>query len=801
MKPIWQDILQGLRSVVNSPRVPAFAVMTLALAIGASSAVFSLYDNLVLRPLPFQEPERLVHVMGRVAANAEYVAVRDRMDVFDEVAAYAPAADVIFSTEHSPERINAARISSNLFSTLGLQPSLGRDLRRGEDGPDQLPLAILSHTFWRQRFESDPAAIGQTLVLDGQPHEIIGVMTDNARFPSRETELWLPLRLDESDLSEYWASPKLQIIGRLGASTEIAEATAALRALAAQLRLENPLWTPDESYVDRVTIEALKTHVSGSAIAPLNVLMAAVVLVLLLACANLAGLFIARSIQRQHTWAIRTALGANRIRLVVPTLAEVLWIAIPGGLLGLALAWLTVRIIPGVVPMNIPSVSSFGLDGRVLAFTLLVTVLATLIAGLAPALRAIRHQPQALLAQGKGSGGRAGGRLASALVAAQIGLAVVLLIGAGLLLRTLGALGDVNPGFDTENVLTLKLDTVPGTFAEAQAMRTFHSDLLERVSALDPVEYASLTSLRPLADIGSEVTAFDLRHDPQGMSNLPMALYPGVSPDYFRAMGVSLIEGRFFDTSDRADAAAVTIVSQSLARRFFGDDSPIGQQLGHPWSNDWWTIVGVVGDVRYEALDGPGTFSNMAIYRPMDQQPTESVFLAVRTRADPKHLLPDLRTLLDDNGSETALSEIYSASDLIAHSTSQPRFITQLLAGFGVAALVLAMTGIYGMLIQLVSRSRHEIGVRLSVGAAQHHIVGQIVQRALLLSSAGIGLGLLVALAVSRFLESILFGVSATDWSTFIIVALILLTTALLAAIVPALQASRTDPLQVLRAD
>ncbi len=802
MNAILQDIRYGLRSIVHRPGIVAFGVITMALAIGASTAMFSLYDHLVLRPLPFQEPDRLVHVMGRGAAQAEYVAVRDRAEVFEQVAAHAPPQGITLSGRPGvPERVQAVRISANLFSTLGLQPTVGRDLLAGEDGPDQARVAILSQAFWQRRFDADPQIVGQTVVLDGQLHEVIGVMPPQVRFPSRDLQVWLPLNLDETELGNFWTNWDLSLIGRLRADAETATATSALRTLAAQLRLENPLWTPQPEYVEQVRVTDLKAHLMGSTATPLAVLMGAVVMVLLLACTNLASLFVARSIQRQREWAIQAALGAGTGRLARQSAAEMIWILAVGGLLGIAIAWLIVLAIPSLVPLDLPSLHALSIDGRVVIFALAATVAAGLVAGIAPIIRASRRQPWSQLAHGRSAGGRAGNRLTTGLVAAQIAGAMILLIGAGLFLRTLGALGSVDPGFDADGVMTLRLDPVPGTVVEAQSRRALYAEILEATKALQPVEQAGLTSLRPLAGIGPESTAFDIRHDPQDPGNLPMAHFPRVTAGYLEAMGIGRVSGRVFDETDRADGPAQVLVSQSLARRFFGTEDAVGQQIGHPWSNQWWTIVGVVNDVRYEGIDRPGEFESLAIYRLLDSNPPETVVLAVRVKGRPLQVLTELRRLIADTGAEIVVSEVYGTDELIANVTTQSRFTLYLLAGFAGAAMLLAMVGIYGMLMQMVSRGRHEIGVRLAIGASNQNILQWVVRRTLLCSVIGIGIGWLAAVAGSRYIESMLFEISALDWPTYATVASVLLAAALLAAVFPARQATRTNPLDVLRAD
>lgn len=792
------DLFGAVRTLSRSPGFVTVSVLTLALAIGACTAVFSLYDHLVVRALPFHQPDQLANVMGRVAAKAEYVAVRDRVEAFEQVAAHSPVRGITLTGDHEPERVRVTRVSANLFSTLGSRPSIGRTLLAGEDGRDRVAVVILSHAFWREHFGADTEVVGRTLVLDGQSYEIVGVMPQEVQFPSRDVQLWLPLRLNVSDASDYWSNWHLHLIGRLRDGVDATAATEQIRALAAQLRLENPLWTPEESYVDQLRVEPLKAHLIGNVFTPLSVLMAAVAIVLLMACVNLANLFLARSLQRQRDWAIRSALGAGSGRLARETAAELFWVVLPGGLLGIGLAWMIVRVIPGFVPMDLPSLSPVTLDGRVLGFALFATLLAGVAAGLVPVLRAASRHPQAALASGRAAGDEHRSRLTRVLVAAQIALAAVLLIGAGLLLRTLAELDRVEPGFAAENIITARLDPVPNQVADDTARRTLYRDLLEQVHALGSIDHAGLTSLRPLEGAGAEMTAFDLKHDPQDPGNLPMAHFPHVTPDYLRAMRIELLRGRLFDDSDRADAPGVALVNQTFARRYFGDDDPVGRQVGQPWADHWWTIIGVVGDVKYEAMDRD---EEPTIYRPFDQAPRESAVLAVRTRGDPAGLLTALRRAVTATGAQIAISEIYSATELVELATEQPRFAMRLLAGFAGAALLLAMIGIYGVMAQMVNRRRREIGVRMAVGASAAKVLSFVLCNTLLLTVLGIASGLLAAFAATRFLEAMLFGITPVDWLTYIGVAGVVLISAMLAAALPAHRATRIDPMAMIRVD
>lgn len=794
---IAAEMIQGARALARSSGFFAVSVLTLALAVGASTAVFSLFDHIVVRALPFYESERLVRV-ERGTTQAEYVAMRDRVGGLAAVAAYTPVSGWTLSGAGQPQRIQVSRVSSNLFQTLGLSPVEGRGFRSQDDVSGADRLVLISQRFWQEHFGGQADAIGQTLVLDGQAHEVIGVMSSDVRFPDDDVDAWVPLAIDSTNPGAFWSSGGLQVIARLSPTTGVEAVQAELDVVAGALRLENPLWTPEElAYINSFRVVGMKDHLIGPVATPLAALMVAVVLLLLMACVNLSNLFLARSLERNRDFAIRASIGAGTAHLIRSSLAELIWIVIPGGLLGLGLAWLLTVRLPLLLPADVPVLAGIGMDSRVLIFALLATTAAAVISGVLPAIRAARGNTAGALASGRQGGDIRSSRISHWMVAVQITLAVVLSIGAGLSLKTLAAFSSVDPGFEPANVITARLDPVPDPLRSEATLRSMQTALIERVRALPEVRQAGLTSVAPLEGIGGDFTAFDLLHDRQDQGNLPQAHFPHVSPGYLEAMGVELIEGRLFDATDRSDSLPVAVISQSVAERYFADRDAVGGQIGQPWSDSWWTVIGVVDDVYYEAVDQAGQF---AIYRPLEQSPRETVVLAVNSPSDPETVASAISRIVDDLALDTAVSRLQTGEQRVARSLAQPRFYGGLLAAFATAAVLLVVLGIHGTTTRMVGRRRREIGIRVAVGATPGRVFQFIMRNVLVLTGLGLVAGLIAAMLSTRWLEAMLYGVEPLDALTFVIVSAVILLVSILSASLPVLRALRIRPAKVLYA-
>jgi predicted permease len=792
------ELSRAARALSRARGFYAVGVLTLMLAIAASTTVFSLFDQVVLRTLPFAQPDRLVRI-DRSSSQAEYVAMRDRVQGLSAVAAHTPVTELTWSGADRPQRIRAAGISSNLFETLGLSPVEGRGFRPGESLSGANPVVLISDRFWREKLGARPQAIGRRLIVDGRSFEVIGVMPSDVRFPAREVELWVPLGINSTSPGDFWGSGNLQVIARLSPGVGVKAAQAELEVLAAALRLENPLWTPQAAgYIDTFRVVALKNHLVGSVATPLAALMVAVVLVLMMACVNLSSLLLARALERNREFAIRAALGAGRARLVKSSLSELIWIVAPAALLGTGLAWLLTTQLPVVLPSEVPIPAGIRMDGRVLTFALAATIAAAVISGVFPAMRAARGNTAGALASGRQGGDLRASRIGQGLVVVQIALAVVLATSAGLSLKTLAAFGSIDPGFEPSNLVTARLDPVPDPGRSPAATRSLHVELLERVRALPDIEQAGLTSVAPLEGIGADFTAFDLFGNRQDPGNLPQAHLPHVTPGYLEAMGVELIEGRLFDVTDRQDSLPVALISESLARQYFSDGDVIGQRVGQPWSDNWWTVIGVVEDVFYEALNEP---DQLAIYRPLTQVPRETVVLAVRSQSDFDALAPALASIADELDADVAVSRLQTGRQRLARSSSQPRLYGRLLTGFAASAVLLVALGIYGMSARLVWRRRREFGIRLAVGATPERVVSLVLGNIMWLTGVGLFAGLAAALASTRWLEAMLFGVEPLDATTFLMVGGLMLLASLLSAMFPVHRAIRIRPARVLGAE
>ncbi|MET0398767.1 MAG: ABC transporter permease [Longimicrobiaceae bacterium] len=797
MQTLLQDLRFALRTLLRSPAFAGVAILTLALGIGAVATLFSVVDGVLLRPLPFREPDRLVSVSPALL-RGEYVLARDRSRSFAELGGYQGGVGFGLSGGGEPERVTGAYASTNLFAALGAEPLLGRGFAAGEDQPGRGAVVVLGHGLWRRRFGGDPAAVGRTVTLDGEPRTVVGVMPAEFRFPSAETELWVPVPLDPAPhaVGALWGMGGFQAVGRLAPGATPRQALAELGALARAMRAENPLWTPPEPYRADAAVVPLRDAVVGEVRPTLLVLLAAVGFVLLIACANVANLLLARGLGRAREMALRSALGAGRGRLVRQLLTESLVLALAGGAAGLLLASWGLRWLVAALPADTPRLAEVALDGRVTALALGATLLTGVAAGLLPAWRVTRRELQGPLREGAGAGGGRR-RLSGVLVAAEIGLAMVLVVGAGLLIRSVRALVAVDPGFRTERVVSARIDPPESLYGDPARQRAFYAEVLGRVQALPGVGAAGLTSQLPLGgEPSSWATAVEgVTLDPNA---LPMFDRRAVTPEYLRTLGVRLVRGRAFTAADREDAPPVALVDEAAARRFWPAEDPVGKRIGHPWANDWMTVVGVVAEVRSAGLAGE---QNPAYYVPFAQKPGAGMTLVARTTSPPEALAGSLRAVVAGVDPRVPVSRVRAMDEWVAQSVARPRLTAVLLGAFAGLALLLGAVGVYGVVAYTVGERTREIGLRIALGAGVGDVVGMVLRQGALLAAAGIGAGLLASLAATRALAGLLYGVTATDPLTFAVVPAILAAAALLATWLPARRASRVDPMSALRGD
>ena len=802
--------------LLKSPGFTAVAVLTLALGIGANSAIFSVIDAVLLRPLPYEEPGRLVMVWGKLAGiglprdqNAvsppEFADFQAMNQVFEHIAAFTNASFNL-TVEGGPERVEGASVSASLFPLLGVQPVLGRSFRPEEDQPGRDNVVLLSHGAWQRRFGSDPTLIGKTLTLSGRVCSVIGILPPNFQFPE-QAGIWKPIAFNAEALAENnRGSHYLGVVARLKRGVTPAQAQSNMNVIARRLQEKNPAQYPPKSGWGVRLTPLLEEMVQDTRPA-LLMLLGAVALVLLIACANVANLLLARASARGREIAIRAALGADRGRLIRQLLTESCLLGLLGGALGLLLALWGGDLLVKLGPEDLPRLKDLAIDGRTLGFTLLISLGTNILFGLAPAWQASGGQRSAQLKEGSrgATANPRGARLRGLVVVSQISLSLVLLAGAGLLIKSFVRLLEVDPGFNPNNVLSMRINLPELKYPEPRQARAFFRQLLQRVETLPGVEHAGLVSHLPLGDSGSSgtFTVEGLVTDPAKSG--PEADRRPSSTDYFRAMGIPLLRGRFFDNRDEAeDAPKVAIVDETLAATFWAGQDPIGKRvkLGGPTSTrPWLSVVGVVRHVKHQGLDAQSRFQ---MYWPYPQQlPARTMSLVVRARSgvDPHSLTRAAQNEVLALDKEQPVFAIRTMEEVVSRSVAQRRLSMLLLALFAAIALVLATVGIYGVMSYSISRRTHEIGIRMALGARAPDVLALVGKQVLKMVVAGVVAGLAAAVVLTRSLTSLLFKVQTADPIIFLGAALLLAAVALGAGYIPARRAVKVDPMTALRCE
>ena len=771
----------GLRTLRRRPGFATVIVITLALGIGANTAVFSVVRSVLLAPLPFPEDDRLAVVLARAPifnfdelppSPPEYVAYRDQLRSWDELAAYQVRSSTITGGAEEPERVTVGYGTWSLFAVLETEALRGRTFTAAEDKPGSDGVAVLSHAFWRTRFGGDEGVIGSTVQLDGVPRTVIGVMPPPFRFPGSDVQLWMPLALDEQNLPSR-GNHGYSVVGRLSPGVTLEAAEGELNELLTRLGADPAAnfhdWHPGY-------LRSLRTEIVGDVSRTLWVMLGAVALVLVIACANVANLLLVRGEERAREMSVRTALGAARSRLFSQLLSESLVMAAAGGAVGVGVAYLGVEALRALAPANLPRLDEIRVDAVVLAFTLSVTVGAGVLFGLAPALLAGRTDVQTVLRE-EGRGGTAARkriRLRQLLVVSETALAVVLLVGAGLLLQSFRRLVSVDPGFRAERVLTARV-TIPSLkYIEARDVVVFYEALLPRISSLPGVADAGAIGTAPLGGVLGP-TDFEV----EGWVNPPDAPRPVeiaqvVTPGYFDAMGIPLLEGRAFDARDGMDAPIVAVVSEKLARRYWPDGSALGGRIRRDIGDTSFAeIVGVVGDVRHDGLDSPPVYGTM--YLAHAQSPhtggsARSMTVTVRSTAEPSALVNAIRSEVEALDPSVPLYQVRTMEQAVAETTATQRFSMLLQLLFALIALSLAAVGLYGVLAFTVSRRTTEMGIRKALGAQRSEVQRMVVAQGMRIVIFALALGIAGALAGGRFLEGLLYGVSPHDPFTYAVV-------------------------------
>ncbi len=812
MNTLLQDIRFGLRMLLKSPSVSIIATIALALGIGANTAIFSVVNAVLLRPLPFPEPDKLVALFetntqrGLVRGSHSYpnfMDVRAQTTVFERVASYH-GSDYILTGRGEPARLQGLVATTDLFPLLGVQPLLGRMFLPEEDkGSENGRVAILSEQLFRKRFNSDPSILNQAITLDGRPFTIVGVMPASFEFPiqNEPVELWTTIAGDaagEEPITAQRGAHFLQVIGRLKPGVTQEQAQAELTTIAARLEQQYP----DTNTSKGLRVDSALTALVGDIRPALLILLGAVACVLLIACANVANLLLARATSRHKEMAIRAALGASRMRVIRQLLTESVLLSLVGGAVGLLLAVWWSDLLVALGKDDIPRALHVGIDWRVLGFTLGVSLVTGLIFGLAPAHHSARGELVEALkdgSRGTSDGGRRGG-IRNLLVVIELAIAVVLLVVAGLLIQSLWRLRNVNSGLDPHNVLTFNV-TLPEIKYNTDRQSQFFIDLKSRLEATPGVQAAS--TIDPLPLNGDRfVISFEIEGRPLAPKDHPVGEFFTTGVGYFRAMGIPIVKGRDFDDRDKRGSTPVAIISETFARQIFPNEDPIGKRIKPGISSIenespmMREIVGIVGDVRNQNLS---TESKPAYYVPQTQVPFNQLVAVVKTNAEPHSMISAVTKDVAAMDTDVPLFGIKSMEEYLSASVAAPRFNTTLLSIFAGVALVLTIVGLYGVMSYSVVQRTNEIGIRLALGAQSRDVLLMIVKQGSKLIVLGLVIGLAGAFLATRVISSLLFGVTTKDPFTFVAAAVLLAIVALLACYIPAWRATKVDPLEALR--
>ena len=808
MDTLLQDIRFALRTIRKQRGTSVVAVICLALGIGANTAIFSVIRTVLMESLPFQDPGRIVRLyetanfggtmgVGSVSVP-DFLDWRSEQRAFVDIAAYSVgSADL--AGDGNPERVRAIRTTANLFNVLGAAPFLGRVFVAGEDQPGHNPVAVLSEGFWRRRFGGDRAMLGKLVSLDNTLYTVVGVMPAAFDFPVTpiHVDVWTPLLWTPTDLKQrgnHW----MQVIGRLKPGVDSAAATAQMTTIAERIARDFPNEQKDRG----IQVNTLNGVVVGRVRTPLLMLLGAVGLVLLISCANVANLLLARASGRRREVAIRTALGAERGRLVRQFLTETVLLAAAGGLFGLAVAHWGLEAILAYAAAALPRAAAIHLNGSVLAFAAGVSLLTGVAFGLVPALRASQSDLREDLSESAGRTGasRKHHRTLRALIVAEMALSVVLLVGAGLLIRGFIALMHTDSGLKPDHVLTFHIAAPSGRLPDSVRYVQFYGPVLQRLRALPGVSDAASTTIIPIQNTGVNDN-FRIVGRPQetDLGKQPFAEFRVVSSNYFRTMGITMVRGREFSDQDAAGARLVAIVNDEFVRRYFPNEDPIGKQI-FAWSDKPSTIVGVAHSVRQVSLDQP---PRTELYVAAAQSPGSlfDVSYVLRTQSKPESLVPSVRSSLHDIAPDQPIFLVKTMDDVISDSLRSRKLTLSLLAIFASLALLLSAAGVYGVMSYAVSQRQREIGIRMALGARASNVTRMILSEAGALATIGLVVGLVAAALLTRVLSSMVYGVGTHDPVTFVAVSGLLASVALAASLVPALRAARIDPLQAMRVD
>jgi predicted permease len=805
---LWQDLRYSLRMLRKNPGLTLVAALSLALGIGGNAAMFSLINGALIRPLPYAEPDRLVSVGGAYPKGG-IVGMQDQSRTM-EVAAYSPDMGFNLTGEGEAAHLLGSYVSANFFHLLGAPARIGRAFELEESRPGRDRVVVLGYALWQSKFAGDTSVIGRSIAIDGVARQVVGVMPPEFSFPSTRTQFWIPANFDPANRGEYWEYNWMPLIARLRPGATLPQAQSELPELISLVRKLAP-FTIENTWNADARVVLLQEDLAGGMRDKLFLLVAAVGCVLLIACANVAGLLLARTAARQREMAVRAALGAGRGRIARQLLTESVALALLGGGLGLVIAVNSLSTLKSVLPADNLLLAPVRIDWQVLAFLAALAILTGLAFGLAPALQASRlNLAEAFKTRGQQGAGVAGMRLRSSLIVGEVALAVVLVVGAGLLINSLWRLTQADPGFRAEQTLTAQIYPPQQNAVQNRAAAiALYDDLLRRARSLPGVTAAAAANTEPLSSGIPPILPVEMEGHPFVTGQPATLLWAGaVTPDYFQILRIPLLQGRGFTEADAEKSARAVLVSAATARQFWPGENPVGKYIRVLWEQERRIVVGVVGDVRQFDLAGKTpSYINGAFYMPyaqsigLDRRMPTAMSLILRTAANAPQLHGELRRLVASVNPNTPVSEIRTMDAAVTASTSSSRSLMWLFIGFGGVALILAAVGAYGVVSYSTSQRTYEMGVRLALGATRMNIFGLVLGQSLRLISTGLALGIAASLALARLMTGFLYGVTATDPLTFVAVSLLLIITGLLAGYFPARRAARVDPMVALRSE
>lgn len=808
LETLLQDLRYGARTLRKNPGFTLVAVLTLALGIGANTAIFSLVNGVLLQPLPYPHPDRLVGLTVYFP-KGPLVVMREQSRTM-ELAGSSDNKEFNLTGSGDPVRLMGSAVSADFFSVLGEQAAMGRTFQKGEDQPGKDNEVILSRALWERRFQSDPNVVGRWITLEGVDRQIVGVMPADFQFLSPKTELWVPLRLDPRNIGDYWGDSYMALIGRLRPGATLAQARAELKTMRPRVLAAFAWRMPDNSFVN-ASVVSLEEAIVGDARGKLLILLGAVGLLLLIACANVANLLLARATTREKEVAVRVALGAGRWRILRQLITESVLLSLLGAALGLGVAVYGLSIMKTALPPDTPRLADVALDGHVLLFTAFLAILTGIIFGLVPALGASRvDMTEALKSGGQRSATRGNHRASGLLVVGEVAISMILVVAAGLLVKSLWILSGTNPGFDSERVVTARITPNESFCDVAGRCLAFYNELVERTRALPGVQDAAAVNGLPLGG-GAEIFpgAVEAHPTPAG-AHVPMLWEKIITPDYLRIMKIPVLRGRAFTESDSgADARAVAVVSKATAERFWPGQDAVGEHIKPAWEKDWWTVVGVVGDVReFDIKHDSASWIDGVVYTPYGPHairgsgaaaPPSDMTLVIGTSGDQVQIAGELKNVVAGLNNEVPVSEVSLLKSWVSEAMAEPRSISGLFAVFAALALLLGSVGIYGVVSYSVAQRTREIGIRMALGARRQEVMILVVGQGVKLALAGVAIGIVGGLMLTRLMSELLYGVHATDPMTYAAVAVLLLLVALAACFIPARRAMRVDPIVALR--